>query len=171
MMKSTQPDIKGSKKPIYSNYKALPTKYMRDNCVFKNMINEEREYINISNATMDEGGRKILWALREYSNACYFILNLSTIEKELYKIDESSRDLFFLKKISSLLCDENFSKTEREYKLRKISHDSMIPIFREYICIFQKIYNNLKNDKYMIILRTTKKIFNEVNKMIFNFII
>ena len=95
MMKSTQPDIKGSKKPIYSNYKALPTKYMRDNCVFKNMINEEREYINISNATMDEGGRMILCALREYSNACYFILNLSTIEKELYKIDESSRDLSF----------------------------------------------------------------------------
>ncbi len=68
------PNIEGTTKPIYDNYRALPPKYFNPN-VFKNMFHKEREYKIIQNASMVEEGRKLLWLTREYSNACYFISN------------------------------------------------------------------------------------------------
>ena len=171
LMMSDLPNIEGNKKPIYSNYKALPSKYMRGNRVFENMINPERKSIEINNATMNEEGRKILWALRSYSNACYFILNLFTIEKELFRMNENNRELFLLKKVSSLIIDENYLETEKYYKMKKIDNIHLLYIFREYSDIFMKIYNNLKKDKYMYLLKVSKSLFNEINRMICSYII
>ena len=171
LMMSDLPNIEGNKKPIYSNYKALPSKYMRGNRVFENMINPERKSIEINNATMNEEGRKILWALRSYSNACYFILNLFTIEKELFRMNENNRELFLLKKVSSLIIDENYLETEKYYKMKKIDNIHLLYIFREYSDIFMKVYNNLKKDKYMYLLKVSKSLFNEINRMICSYII
>ena len=171
LMKSNHPDIKGSEKPIYDNYKALPSKMLRGNSVFKNMINEKREHIEIKNAVMNEEGRKLLWSLRSYPNACYFILNMFNIEKELYVFSETMRDSFLLEKLSSLICDKEFSKTKEQYKLKKIRDISMVGVFREYLYVLQCIYNNSRKDKYMIIVKNSKLLFDEINRMIFNFII
>ena len=135
------------------------------------MINEERKHIEIKNASMNEEGRRLLWSLRDYSNACYFILNMINIEKELYVFNENSRDVFFLQKVSSLICDLDFNRTEKEYKLKKISDISMVPIFREYLSVLQNIYNNSKRDKYMLIIKSSKVLFDEINRMVFNYII
>ncbi len=171
LMKSNQPNINGSMRPINDNYKALPSKMLKNNCVFKNMINEKREHIEIKNAIMNEEGRKLLWSLRCYSNACYFILNMFNIEKELYVFTESSRDCFLLEKISSLICDKSFKITKEQYKLKKIEDISMIHVFREYLYVLQCIYNNSKKDKYLLIVKNSKLLFDEINRMIFNFII
>lgn len=171
LMKGGHPNIQGNNKPIYDNYKALPPKFLKNNCVFKNMINKEREHIEIKNATMNEEGRKLLWSLREYPNACYFIMNMINIEKELYVFTETCRDSFLLEKISSLICDKGFSKTKENYKLKKIDDISMVLIFREYVDALKNIYNNSRRDKYLIITKTSKVLFDEINRMIFNFII
>lgn len=171
LMKSNHPDIEGSVRPIYDNYKALPSKMLRNNCVFKNMINDKRQHIEIKNAVMNEEGRKILWSLRSYRNACYFILNMFNIEKELYVFSETTRDSFLLEKVSSLICDKDFNKTKTQYKLKKIDHMSMVGVFREYLYALQCIYNNSRKDKYMIIVKNSKILFNEINRMIFNFVV
>ena len=135
------------------------------------MINEKREHIEIKNAVMNEEGRKLLWSLRGYPNACYFILNMFNIEKELYVFSETMRDSFLLEKLSSLICDKEFIKTKEQYKLKKIRDISMVGIFREYLYVLQCIYNNSRKDKYMIIVKNSKLLFDEINRMIFNFII
>tara|TARA_B100001094_G_scaffold325480_1_gene379888 strand:- start:6642 stop:9446 length:2805 start_codon:yes stop_codon:yes gene_type:complete len=166
LIRSKQPNIEGTNKPIYDNYRALPPKYFNSN-VFKNMFHKEREYKIIQNASMVEEGRKLLWFTREYSNACYFISNLFTIEKELYTIQGFDRNLYLLKKLSSLICDYNFSETIEDYKAKKIRDFKSIVIFREYITVLVNIYNSIRKDKFMILIKTTRTLFNDINHMIF----
>jgi len=168
LMKSGHPNIVGSNRPIYDNYKALP---IDTKCLFTNMINPERKHEKINNATMNEEGRKLLWALRFYKNACYFGLNLFNIEKELYSLSENRREEHFIKKVSALICDVDFKTTMETYKKKKIeSYDSLKKI-KEYSEVFMKIHNNIRKDKYVIILGISKGTFDNMNKMIFNYII
>ena len=166
LIRSEQPNIEGTTKPIYDNYRALPPKYFNSN-VFKNMFHKEREYKIIQNASMVEEGRKLLWLTREYSNACYFISNLFTIEKELYTIQGFDRNLYLLKKLSSLICDYNFSETIEDYKAKKIRDFKSIVTFREYITVLVNIYNSIRKDKFMILIKTTRTLFNDINHMVF----
>ena len=153
------------------NYKSLHHQLIRGDTPFKNMINPERKYIPIRNSTMGEEGRKILWALREYSNACYFILNLINIEKELFQFSETERPFVLLKKISSIIIDKEFKETEKEYKLKKIQDLIHINKYREYISVLLRLYNNIRKDRYLIIIKTSRILFNELNKMTFDKVI
>lgn len=171
LMRDGLPRIEGSTKPIYDNYKSLHHQLIRGDTPFKNMINPERKYIPIRNSTMGEEGRKILWALREYSNACYFILNLINIEKELFQFSETERPFVLLKKISSIIIDKEFKETEKEYKLKKIQDLIHINKYREYISVLLRLYNNIRKDRYLIIIKTSRILFNELNKMTFDKVI
>jgi hypothetical protein len=168
LMKSGHPNIVGSVKPIYDNYRALPNV---SSTLFSNMINNEREYVKNSKASMDEDGRKILWGLRKYKNACYFVNNLFNIEKELYSLSEDRREGHLFKKISALICDENFKETMEIYKKKKIEKYEYLHFMKEYSNVFMKMHNNLRKDKYMIIVKNSKDIFDSLNKIIFNYII
>lgn len=170
LMKSGHPNIVGSTKPIYDNYKALPFKF-GNQYVFDNMINSERKHEKIKNATMDEEGRKLLWSLREYKNACYFGMNIFNIEKELYTLSECRREEHFLKKLSALICDESYSETLETYKKKKIENYETSKKIKEYSDVLIKVHNNVRKDKYMIIINLSKVIFDHMNKMIFNYII
>jgi superfamily II RNA helicase len=170
LMKSGHPDIIGNTKSIYDNYKALPIKY-GVSCLFENMINPERKHEKISNATMDEEGRKLLWSLRSYKNACYFVLNLFSIEKELYSLVDSRREEHFLKKVSALMCDLDFKGSIDTYKKKKIEEYGSLVRIKEYSEVLIKIHNNIRKDKYAIIITLIKNIFSNMNKMIYNYII
>ena len=170
LMKSGHPDIIGNTKTIYDNYKALPIKY-GVSCVFENMINPERKHDKITNATMDEEGRKLLWSLRSYKNACYFVLNLFNIEKELYSLVDSRREEQLLKKVSALLCDTDFKSSLGTYKKRLIEGYDPLVKMKEYSMVLMKIHNNIRKDKYMIIFNIIKNVFANMNKMIYNYII
>lgn len=167
LMKSGHPNIIGSSRPIYDNYKALSTE---TNSLFINMINPERKY-EITNYTMNEEGRKLLWALRFYKNASDFISVLFNIEKELYSLSEDRRETHFLKKVSDLICDNEFTNIINVYKKKKIEKDSELKSIKEYSDVLMKIHNNIRKDKYMIILFIVKNTFDNMNKMIFNYII
>ena len=168
LMKSGHPNINGSINPIYDNYKAFP---VNSNRFFTNMINPERQHIVNKNSTMNEEGRKLLWSLRNYKNACYFCLNLFNIEKELYTLTEDRREEHLFKKISALICDENFKDTIDIYKKKKIEDYIVLKKLKEYSEVFMKIHNSIRKDKYMIIINLSKKTFDNLNKMIFNYII
>ena len=170
LMKSGHPNIVGSNKPIYDNYKALPAKF-GSQYVFNNMINSDRKHEKINNATMDEEGRKLLWSLRSYKNACYFGSNLYNIEKELYSLTECRREEHFLKKLSALICDETYNDTLETYKRKRVDDYKMSKKIKEYSDILMKIHNNIRRDKYMIIVNLSKVIFDNMNKMMFNYII
>ena len=170
LMKSGHPNIVGSNKSIYDNYKALPVKF-GSQYVFSNMINTERKHEKINNATMDEEGRKLLWSLRSYKNACYFGMNLYNIEKELYSLTVCRREEHFLKKLSALICDESYNDTLETYKRKKVDDYKMSKKIKEYSDVLMKIHNNIRRDKYMIIVNLSKVIFDIMNKMVFNYII
>ena len=78
LMKSGHPNIVGSVKPIYDNYRALPN---ASSTLFSNMINNERKNTLKIQKHLWMRRRKILWGLRKYKNACYFVNNLFNIEK------------------------------------------------------------------------------------------
>lgn len=168
LMKSGHPNVVGSNKPVYDNHRALPS---ISNSFFKTMINPEREYVKNSKATMNEEGRKILWSLRKYKNACYFVQNIFTIEKELYTLSDDRRQGHLFKKVSALICDEKFTETNEIYKKKKIEDYEYLKVMKEYSDVFMKMHNNLRKDKYMIVIKTSKEIFDSLNKMIFNYII
>tara|TARA_B100001115_G_C15846604_1_gene426945 strand:- start:1034 stop:3931 length:2898 start_codon:yes stop_codon:yes gene_type:complete len=170
LMKSGHPNIIGNTKPIYDNYKALPAKF-GSQYVFNNMINSDRKHEKINNATMDEEGRKLLWSLRSYKNACYFGMNLYNIEKELYSLTECRREEHFLKKLSALICDETYNDTLETYKRKRVDDYKMSKKIKEYSDILMKVHNNIRRDKYMIIVNLSKVIFDNMNKMMFNYII
>ena len=170
LMKSGHPQIIGSNKPIYDNYKALPSKFGITG-LFTNMINPERKYEKINNATMNEEGRKLLWSLRSYKQACYFGMNLYNIEKELYTLTEHRREEHFLKKVSALVCDVSYCDTLKTYKEKKIMDYELLKKMKEYSDVLIKIHNNIRKDKYMIIIHLSKIIFDNMNKMIYNYII
>ena len=167
LMKSGHPNIIGSSRSIYDNYKALPTD---TNSLFINMINPERKY-EIINAKVNEEGRKLLWALRFYKNASDFVSGLFNIEKELYSLSEDRRELQFLKKVSDLICDIEFTNIINVYKKKKIEKDSELESIKEYSDVLMKIHNNIRKDKYMIILFIVRNTFDNMNKMLFNYII
>ena len=170
LMKSGHPNIIGNTKPIYDNYRALPSKF-GSSFVFTNMINPDRKYEKINNASMSEEGRKLLWSLRSYKNACYFGTNLYNIEKELYTLTECRREEHFLKKVSALIGDELYTKTLETYKSKKLEDYELSKKIKEYCDVLMKIHNNIRRDKYMIIINLCKVIFNNMNKVMFNYII
>jgi hypothetical protein len=135
------------------------------------MINPDRQYEKINNASMDEEGRKLLWSLRSYKNACYFGMNLYNIEKELYTLTECRREEHFLKKVSALIEDTSYDVTIVRYKQKKIEDYELSKKIKEYCDILMKIHNNIRRDKYMIIINLCKVIFNNMNKMMYNYII
>ena len=170
LMKSGHPNIIGSTKPIYDNYKAL-TSRSGTTGVFTDMINSERKYEKINNATMNEEGRKLLWSLRSYKQACYFVMNLYNIEKELYTLTTCRREEHFLKKVSALIGDRSYSDTLKTYKGKKIEDYESLRKIKEYSDIFIKIHNNIRKDKYIIIINMSKIIFYNMNHMVYNYII
>ena len=120
------------------------------------MINPERLHIVNKNATMNEEGRKLLWSLRNYKIACYFCLNLFNIENELYSLTEDRREEHLFKKISALICDETFKDTVDIYKKKKIEDYLVLKKLKEYSEVFMKIHNNIRKDKYMIVINLSK---------------
>ena len=47
----------------------------------------------------------------------------------------------------------------------------MVPVFREYADVLLKVSNNIRRDKYMIIIGVSKELFSNINSMIFSRII
>ena len=64
-----------------------------------------------------------------------------------------------------------YEKTLETYKKKKIEDYDMLKKMKEYSLILMDIHNNIRKDKYMIIVNLAKVIFDSMNKMIYNYII
>ena len=84
---------------------------------------------------------------------------------------EDRREEHLFKKISALICDENFKDIIDIYKKKKIEDYIVLKRLKEYSEVFMKIHNSIRKDKYMVIINLSKKTFDNLNKMIFNYII
>ena len=169
LMRGDLPDIVGSTKSICDNYRIMDKKYFTEN-IFENMVNNEREYKRIENFKNPGENEKLLWFLREYIDASYFITNLMKLEVELFQSHENDRGILLLDKIIRLVKDKD-NKVKECYKLKRIDKYEDIQIIKEHMKVIKYIHNNINNRKYMIIVMTCKVIYNDLNKMVFGFII
>tara|TARA_B100000902_G_C27302937_1_gene913853 strand:- start:1729 stop:2889 length:1161 start_codon:yes stop_codon:yes gene_type:complete len=163
LMKSELPDIKGSVNPIHDNYKLL-----LNNKVYENMINPDRIHISTNNFIVPSE-KKCYWGLRDHYKSYDFVNNIFHLEKELYDLDTSDREIHMFKKLIDLL---NISETMiDEYKTKKIKRNHSLVDFKNILSITIKIHNSLNYKKYILIREKLVIIFDVINKMIFNFII
>ena len=82
---------------------------------------------------------------------------------------DSDKEIYLLSKIESLI-SKNDNLLE-EFKMKKIIDENKVELIIEYIEVVINIYNSLNKDKYLIIRKTLKNIFDTFNKILFNYII
>ena len=165
LMRGELPEIVGSTKPIYDNYKCIPN----TDIMFHNFINN-RDIIecDISNNKFLPKSHEICWVLREYKNSQMFIHKFKTLEKELYLIKHDfDREVYLLNLMNK---DLELLDILDIYKLNRIEtdvHDS-IKILEEYIQIIMNIYNHLDKRKYLITRQVFKRIYDKLKHIILN---
>ena len=113
--------------------------------------------------------KKLIWNLRKYQGISAFSLTLSKLEKEIFMKHDSDKEIYLLSKIESLI-SKNDNLLE-EFKMKKIIDENKVELIKEYIDVVINIYNSLNKDKYLIIRKTLKNIFDTFNKILFNYII
>ena len=169
LMKGYLPKIEGNNKNINTNYKILSkinSSIKKENLdkVFDNFINSDRQIIA---CRLEENNSKLLWYLRKYINANEFINKLYEIESYLFmnKIDS---DLYILKHIYELI---NCLSINSEYKSNKIDCNILekLTILDEIFEVIINIYNNINKDKYLLIRRTIKLIYENIKTIIIKY--
>ena len=92
------------------------------------------------------------------------------LEVELFRVHENDKGKILLDKITQLVKDKD-NKVKGYYKLKKIDKYEDIKIVKEYMKVIKHIHNSVNNRKYMILVKTSKGIFDDLNKMIYGLII
>tara|TARA_B100002051_G_scaffold273908_1_gene313749 strand:+ start:2511 stop:5339 length:2829 start_codon:yes stop_codon:yes gene_type:complete len=163
LMKSDLPEITGSTNPINSNYKVL-----NKDSIFENILNPERKNIIIENY-QNSNEKKLIWNLRKYRGISEFSSTLLKLEKEIFMKHDSDKEIYLLSKIEVLI-NQNDNLLE-EFKMKKIINENKVELIKEYIDVVINIYNSLNKDKYLILRKTLKNLFDIFNKILFNYII
>tara|TARA_A100001037_G_scaffold14870_1_gene13384 strand:- start:22932 stop:25730 length:2799 start_codon:yes stop_codon:yes gene_type:complete len=169
LMRSELPEIVGSTKNIYENYRIMDKKNFNEK-LFENMVNPQRKYEKIDNFKIPEENVKLLWFLREYGGALEFITNLMELEVELFRVHENDKEKVLLDKIIRLVKDKD-NRVKEYYKLKKIDKYDDIKVVKEHMKVIKHIHNSVNNRKYMILVKTSKVLFDDLNKMIYGLII
>jgi len=162
LMRGELPEIVGSTKPIYENYRCIP----KTDCMFENFINK-RDIIecNISNNKYLPKSQDMCWQLREYKNSQMFIHKFKTLEKELYLIKHDfDREVYLLNLMNK---DLELLDILDIYKLNQIETD-VHDILKEYIQIIMNVYNHLDKRKYLITKQVFKRIYDNLKHIILN---
>ena len=159
-MRGELPEIEGSKKPLYENYKCLSG---TDN-MFLNFIND-RKIIKC-----ELSNNKILqWFFREYKYSYDFINFIKTIEKDLYLISNNfDKEIFLIKNIRDILKLQDILDI---YKFKKINEniDTNCILLKKYINILIDLYNNLNKQIFKITRNIIEIIFNNIKNIIINY--
>ena len=167
LMRGELPEIVGSTKPIYENYKCIP----KTEGMFENFINK-RDIItcdiipyDISNNKFLPKSHELCWILREYKNTQTFIYKFKTLEKDLYRIkNDFDREVYLLNVVRENL--ELFDILDI-YKSNHIERD-IHDILKEYIEIIMNIYNHLDRRKYLITREVFKRIYDKLKHILLN---
>ena len=169
LMKGYLPNIVGSDKNINMNYKILNkinTSIKTDNInkIYEYFINSDRQTIK-SEINLDNP--KLSWYLRKYINTNNFIDELEDIESYLFR-NKIEGDLYILSKLYNLIECESI---DNEYKSNKIENNILkkLEIFYELYEVIINIYNNLNKDKFLLIRKELKNIYENIRTIIIKY--
>ena len=160
LMRGELPEIIGSDKPIYDNYRCI------DNTenMFDNFINDRK----IVKCNISNNHKNLAWHLREYGGCKSFIDSFETNEKTLSMIkNKNDKEYYVLDMIQDKL---ELSDIKTIYKMNKISDnlDTNISSLREYLEIIMNMYNNLSSGKYKIVREVCKNMYNKIKHILLN---
>ena len=122
--------------------------------------------------------QKLAWNLRYYHNSEYFLNEMNKMEKQIFRIDEESRELWFYRYIiKNLVSAPLFRETVLNeglyieiYKSNKIN-DNFVEVINNLLEIgeiHKHIVNSLDNT-YMITKRTSRIIFTKLRTIIYKY--
>lgn len=169
LMKGHLPNIIGNDKNLLTSYKILKDinkSIKKENIekVFNYFLNDDR---NIVEVDISSENNKLSWYLRNYIKSSELIDELEDIECYLFrnKVDE---DLYVLNKIYELIGCESL---EKEYKSNKIETDVLnkLTLFNEIYEIVINIYNNVHKDKYLLLRKSLKLIYENIRNLIIKY--
>lgn len=160
LMRGELPEIIGSDKPIYDNYRCI------DNTenMFDNFINDRK----IVKCNISNNHKNLAWHLREYSGCKSFIDSFEKIEKNLFMIkNKNDKEYYVLDLVQDKL---ELSDIKTIYKMNKISDnlDTNILSLREYLEIIMNMYNNLSSGKYKIVREVCKCMYDKIKHILLN---
>jgi len=126
--------------------------------------------------------QKLAWNLRYYHNSEYFLNEMNKMEKQIFRIDEDSRELWFYRYIIKNLAGKTGKTCETGktvfnedlyieiYKSNKIN-DNVVEVISHLLEIgeiHKHIVNSLDNT-YMITKRTSRIIFTKLRTIIYKY--
>ena len=132
--------------------------------MFEYFINNDRNIIECE-TTFDNP--KLSWYLRNYIDSSEFIDELDDTESYLF-MNKVDCDIYILNKMYELI---DCLPITREYKCNKIEDNvlSTLNIFNEIFEVIINIYNNLNKDKYLLIRKTLKLIYDNIRTIIIKY--
>jgi superfamily II RNA helicase len=163
LMKGDLPEIKGSDNSIYTLCNVHP----KSDNLYSNMINNKRKVINVD-FNMNDKNTKITWKLRNYPKANEFLSILPKLEKKVYMLKEYEREEYLLSIISRIIEDNSIISLYKKNKLISYQEVNRCKNINELII---KIHNQLNYQQYMITMNLMKVIFQNFNRIIYNYII
>ena len=159
LMKGELPEIVGNTNNITNMYDVINKKE-----IYENIINSERTFIKNSEK-LNVKNDKLLWSLRRFPELIDFLNDFKKLEKTLYQVAEYDREKYILDKLSIV------TNIKDIYKNKKIQNYSEVNECKKILDILMYIHNNINYQQYMVVMNTMKDIFDNINRMIFNYII
>ena len=113
---------------------------------------------------------KLAWKLRYYPDSEYFLTEMAKMEKQIFRIDEDSREIWFYRYIVKNLTVFNEDLSIVIYKSNKINGDIVETVSHllEIGEIHKHIVNSLDNT-FMITKRTSQIIFDKLKTLIYKY--
>lgn len=167
LMKGYLPNIVGNDKNLLTSYKMLSkinSKIDNVDKIFNYFFNDDRNIVDVDISTEND---KLSWYLRNYIDSGKLIDQLEDIECHLFR-NKVDGDLFVLAKIYELIgCDS----LDKEYKSNKIDKDILnkLGLFNEIYEIVIYIYNNVHKDKYLLLRKSLKIIYDNIRNLIIKY--
>jgi superfamily II RNA helicase len=163
LMKGELPEIKGNNNPIYS----LCNVHSKASNLYSNMVNPERKVITID-CPINEKNKKIIWKLRNFPKVNVFANILPKLEKKIYMLKDYEREEYLLEIISDIIEDKEIIEI---YKKKKLQNFQQVNRSKQMNYVLIKIHNQLNYQQYMITMNLMRDIFQNFNRMIYNYII
>jgi superfamily II RNA helicase len=167
LMKGYLPNIVGNDKNLLTSYKMLSkinSKIDNVDKIFNYFFNDDRNIVDVDISTEND---KLSWYLRNYIESGKLIDQLEDIECRLFR-NKVDGDLFILAKIYELIgCDS----LDKEYKSNKIETgiSNKLGLFNEIYEIVIYIYNSVHKDKYLLLRKSLKIIYDNIRNLIIKY--